>query len=87
VYKFKALDTRIEMSMEFSIIVLVLLSLIVIALFAFCMTEPRGKNTVHARRDSSQSPVNNVKTGVNQDPISHSYDVKYKIKTNKTEAA
>ena len=76
------------MSMELSIILLTLLFLAVLGLFAFCLTEPRGKNTVYARKNKSQlTNINEVKSGINNDPISQSYNAKYSIKNNKTEAA
>jgi plastocyanin domain-containing protein len=74
--------------MELSIVILAGLFLVVLALFAFCLTEPRGKNTVHARKNKSQpTHINEVQSGLKKDPISQSYNAKYRIKNNKTEAA
>ncbi|MFC4700324.1 hypothetical protein ACFO4O_09165 [Glaciecola siphonariae] len=74
--------------MESSVIILTMLFLVVLGLFAFSLTEARGKNTVHARKNQSQpTNINDVMSGARKDPISQSYNVNYSIKNNKTEAA
>jgi hypothetical protein len=74
--------------MEFSTFILAFLFMMVFALFAYCLTEPRGKNTIHARKRSNTHAVNIDKNvGLKQDPISQSKDVAYNIQKNQTEAA
>lgn len=59
--------------MEFSSIVFTVLFLVVIGLFAFCLTEPRGKNTVHARRSNNRTnSVGDMQSSKIDNPISHS---------------
>jgi hypothetical protein len=74
--------------MDFSIVILTILFLVLIGLFAFCLTEPRGKNTVYARKDKAGNKATmDTGTGLKQDPISQSNDVAYNIQKNRTEAA
>jgi hypothetical protein len=74
--------------MDFSVFILTLLFLVLIALFAFCLTEPRGKNTVYARKDSdmSENKMKNT-SSLKPDPISQSNEVAYNVKKHQTEAA
>lgn len=74
--------------MEFSFIILSILFLLVLGLFAYCLTEPRGKNTVHARKkDCNVSHVNEALHNQKKDPISQTYRTPYSIKNRNTEAA
>ncbi|WP_371194231.1 hypothetical protein [Glaciecola sp. SC05] len=74
--------------MEFSGIILTLLFLIVIGLFAFCLTEPRGKNTVYARKENeTPTPIDEHKSANTGDSISRSYSSAYNMKSRNTEAA
>jgi hypothetical protein len=78
--------------MDFSIIILTFLFLVLIALFAFCLTEPRGKNTVYARKDAhaTSSIAENTKekaSGLKPDPISQSNEAAYSLQKQRTEAA
>lgn len=74
--------------MEFSGVIIIFLFLATVGLFAYCLTEPRGKNTVHARKQQNKpTQINEVKSSENVDTISQSYNESYDLKNRKTEAA
>lgn len=74
--------------MDFSILILTILFLVLIGLFAFCLTEPRGKNTVYARKENTgKETKTETLTGLKQDPISQSNEAAYNIQKHRTEAA
>jgi hypothetical protein len=74
--------------MDFSILILTILFLMLIGLFAFCLTEPRGKNTVYARKDNVKNEIEmDTSKELKQDPTSQSKEVAYNIHKRRTEAA
>ncbi|WP_395344779.1 hypothetical protein PN836_008450 [Ningiella sp. W23] len=46
--------------MDLSIIILAVLFISVLGLFAYCLTEPKGKHTVHARKNHRGIKVNDT---------------------------
>nr|WP_136250363.1 hypothetical protein [Ningiella ruwaisensis] len=74
--------------MESSMLILAILFSLVLALFVFCLTESHGKNTAHARRENEKkNAAKQVKAEGSKDSISKSYNQRYNVRNNETEAA